>query len=76
MATKTLTPQDISLRLENKLAKAQEDWELFLTFPIAFSSICWASDSNKPVWDCSCAQCKESIKIARNTGKLPHWFAH
>lgn len=67
------TATKIGVKLIQDIKKAEEKQRLFLLFPYTFATTCWASDSGKPVWNCWCAQCKETIDIVRTTGELPHW---
>jgi hypothetical protein len=59
--------------LTDKKRKAQANLDLATKFAETFSRTCWASDSNKRVWDCSCPQCKEIVREGFTTGELP-WY--
>lgn len=67
-----------AIAIKNQLAKAVDRAEkklaLFEEYPVVFSTTCWASTSEKPVFSCWCAQCKELVKSVEYTGYFPEWF--
>lgn len=67
------TVSKIRFELARKADKALANARLFDNFPDTFATTCWASDSNKPVWSCWCAQCHELVDTVRETGELPEF---
>lgn len=63
---------DIVTRTNKAVANAQRDIKHLRAFPV-LAKTCWASDSGKPVIQCSCPQCRETRAIVRKTDALPHW---
>jgi hypothetical protein len=64
----------ITAQLTKAISRAEAKLELFEEYPVVFSTTCWASTSNKPVFQCWCAQCKEIVTEVAETGYLPAWF--
>lgn len=66
--------QLIERKLRQRISTAQNDLYNFQRFSAVVSKTCWASTSNKPVWFCSCPQCREIVLEIESNDDLPEWL--
>lgn len=72
-ASNTASRKAIIERLGKQRQSLTVKIERLIQYPI-LGEVCVASDSNKAVFDCWCAECKEITSTVMKHDRLPEWL--